>query len=311
MSSTPPAGPGLEVPQELEQPRPPGGENFSDAITYSFADADAEVYGIARLGLTGSHPPRASGLALLLCDGGPAAARAASDVQFDGSGWEALSVAGLGTEICEPHRRWMLTLAAQADEEPPSELALEFQALGTPAVLDPDGPVGRAGGMQGYEALCRVSGTATVGGRRRSIDCLGQRGHSWGAPDWERIGLARTLAVWLEEDRGVTLTAIRPAGVEAHEGELVAAALWAGDGRSPLPVHDARLSTAYDADGHHRRAGLELWVGEQDGFALRAAGEVHCGSSLDLGRLRLDSAFYRWQMEGRTGVGRYDILRRA
>ena len=42
-----------------------------------------------------------------------------------------------------------------------------------------------------------------------------------------------------------------------------------------------------------------------------AAGEVVCGTSLDLGRLRLDCAFLRWRMEGREGVGRYDILRRV
>ena len=32
---------------------------------------------------------------------------------------------------------------------------------------------------------------------------------------------------------------------------------------------------------------------------------------MDLGALRLDSAFLRWRMEGREGVGRYDVLRRA
>ncbi len=43
----------------------------------------------------------------------------------------------------------------------------------------------------------------------------------------------------------------------------------------------------------------------------RAAGEVVCGTTLDLGRLRLDCAFFMWRMEGRSGVGRYDVLRRA
>ena len=60
-----------------------------------------------------------------------------------------------------------------------------------------------------------------------------------------------------------------------------------------------------------RRAGLELWPADEESWARRAAGEVLCGSSLDLGALRLDCAFFRWHLEGRTGVGRYDILRRA
>ena len=71
-----------------------------------------------------------------------------------------------------------------------------------------------------------------------------------------------------------------------------------------------RLSTTYDGDGRQRRAGLELWV-DEDGCPRRAAGEVVCGTSLDLGRLRLDCAFFRWRMEGREGVGRYDVLRRT
>jgi hypothetical protein len=36
-----------------------------------------------------------------------------------------------------------------------------------------------------------------------------------------------------------------------------------------------------------------------------------CGTSLELGRLRLDAAFFRWRMGGREGIGRYDVLRRA
>ena len=77
-----------------------------------------------------------------------------------------------------------------------------------------------------------------------------------------------------------------------------------------MPVLDPRLSTTYDAGGRQRHAGLELWV-DEDGFPRRAAGEVVCGTTLDLGRLRLDCAFFRWRMDGREGVGRYDVLRRT
>jgi hypothetical protein len=41
------------------------------------------------------------------------------------------------------------------------------------------------------------------------------------------------------------------------------------------------------------------------------AGEVACGTSLELGRLHLDCAFFHWRTDGRAGVGRYDVLRRA
>ena len=169
--------------------------------------------------------------------------------------------------------------------------------------------------MHGYEQLCRVSGTVRTPAGEHRVDCLGQRGHSWGAPDWDRIELARTVGLWIDEDLGVSMTTIRPAGEDDHAAEAIAAFLMrAGDGDDcayVLPVADPRLSTAYDADDRQRRAGLELYIGEDDPHPLRAAGEVVCGTTLDLGRLRLDAAFFAWRMEGRTGVGRYDVLRRA
>jgi len=71
---------------------------------------------------------------------------------------------------------------------------------------------------------------------------------------------------------------------------------------------DARLSTTYDAQGRHRRAGLELYE-DADGYPRRGAGDVVCATSLDLGRQRLDCSFFRWRLDGRDGLGRYDVLR--
>ena len=187
--------------------------------------------------------------------------------------------------------------------------ALRFEAISAPAVLEPDAPAARAGGMEGYEQLCAVTGTARIGGREVRIDCLGQRGHSWGTPDWERIELARTLCAWMGEDSAVALTAVRPRKAANHAEEEVAA--WMLERGEPVPVAEPRLSTTYDARLRQRRAGLELWMNDEGGFARRAAGEVLCGTTLDLGRLRLDTAFFGWRMEGRTGVGRYDVLRRV
>jgi hypothetical protein len=52
-------------------------------------------------------------------------------------------------------------------------------------------------------------------------------------------------------------------------------------------------------------------VGPDDELPRRASGSAACGTTLELGRLRLDCAFFEWHMEGRAGMGRYDILRRA
>jgi hypothetical protein len=297
----------VTVGPEHDAPRPRTGEGFSDAVTVAFGDERADLYGIARLGLADNG---ASGLAILFHRGQPVVVRAEGGVEAGApASWDEVSAAGLDMEVVEPLRAWQLHFAA--DE---ASLNLDLRALGALAELDPEHPVARAGGMAGFEQACRVTGSATVGDARVEVDALGQRGNSWGTPDWGRIALARTVAAWLDDELAVSLTAIRPAGARQHEDERVAATVLDRDPESGAdrasPVLDARLSTTYDGDGRQRAAGLELYL-DEEGYPRRAAGEVVCGTTLDLGRLRLDCAFLRWRMEGRTGVGRYDVLRRA
>jgi len=108
----------------------------------------------------------------------------------------------------------------------------------------------------------------------------------------------------------VMIGAFRPAKAKDHGRDEVAAVVLEGLPPAPVAIADPLLSTAYDTDGHQRRAGWELWPEAEEAYARRGAGEVVCGTSLDLGRLRLDCAFFRFRMEGREGVGRYDVLRR-
>ena len=276
-------------------------------MTVAFGDERAELYGIARLGLAAGS---ASGLAILFHRGEPVAVKAQGGVATDAPrSWDDVSAAGLDTEVVEPLRAWRLSYAADD-----ATLDLELSAIGAIAELDPASPVAELGGMAGFEQALRVSGTATVRGQRIAVDALGQRGRAWGTPDWERMALARTVGAWLGDDLAVSLSAIRPAGARDHEHERVAATILDRDPESDAPrataVADPRLSTTYDAEGHQRAAGLELFV-DEDALPRRAAGEAVCGTTLDLGRLRLQCAFFRWRMEGRTGVGRYDVLARA
>ena len=293
----------MTVAPEHEAPRPPAGSGFSDSVTVAFADPQADLYGSARIGLADGT---ATGLALVFHRGVPAAVRAESGAAPAAPGSFAdLAVAGLRHEVLEPLRAWRLRFAS--DE---ARLDLELTALGAVAELDEGHPVARLGGLAGYEQACRVAGSAEVDGRRVAVDGLGQRGHAWGTPAREGIERARTVAAWLGDEVAVSLSAVRPARGRDHEAEEVAATILEHGPARALPVADPRLSTTYDAEGRQRTAGLELYVTD-DEIPRRAAGEVVCGTSLDLGDRRLDCAFLRWRMEGRTGFGRYDILRRA
>jgi hypothetical protein len=297
----------VTVRPEDDAPRPPAGDGFSDAVTVAFGDERADLFGVTRIGVTEAG---ASGLAIVFHRGEPVSVHAEAGVAVDApASWEDVSAAGIDTEVVEPLRAWRLQYAADD-----ASLDLDLTAVGAIAALDPEHPAARAGGMTGFEQAVRVTGTATVRGTRVNVDGLGQRGHSWGAPDWDRIALARTVGAWLGDDLAVSLTAIRPAGAKHHEDERVAATIIDHDPESDapraMPVVDPRLSTTYDADGRQLAAGLELFV-DEDAPPRRAAGEVACGTTLDLGRLTLHCAFFRWRMEGRTGIGRYDVLARS
>ena len=202
------------------------------------------------------------------------------------------------TTVVEPGRAWTVAF----DDGEGHGFALEVTAISPPADLG-DG----VGGMTGYDHLCRVEGDVRTGSGTVRVSCLGQRGRLWGSPDWTDLDLTRSVGVWLD-GAGIALHAARPAGAKGQDEEVCRATVF--DGERALPVDDPRVSTVSDVEGHQRRAGLELWVHDED-YPRRAAGELVGGTSLDLGRLRLDCAFLRWRMEGQEGAGRYDILRRV
>jgi hypothetical protein len=290
------------ITPEHETARPPTGPGFSDAVTFAWADGDAGHYGLARVGLAGGT---ASALAVLFSGREPVAATARGGIELPaGADHAELSVSGVTSTVRTPLREW--TVAFDGGD---AGFDLRFEALAPPAEVDPAEPVARAGGMVGYEQLCRVRGTVRGGGAERSVDCLGQRSHVWGEPDWERIEETRNVAAWMDDGTAVTLTSVRPRAAKGHDADAVWAVVL--DPAGSLHVDEPRLSTTFDADGRQRRAGLELWLGEEDRYPRRVAGEVLCGSTFDLGQLRLDCSFFTWHMEGRGGVGRYDLVRRA
>ncbi len=287
----------------------PGTAGFGDAVTFAFGDAASGLYGSARLGLVPGEPPLASGLGLLFSGGELVTVGATGGVELAASSWDAVEAGDVRATIVEPLRAW--DVAYDGDD---GGFELRFEALGAPAELG-GAVTASAAALHGYEQLCRVTGTVRCGEHRRRVDCLGQRGRQWGAPDWEQIALARTVSAWFAGGASVSLASVRPDGAAGHGAEAVSASLLEPDAGAVRAVAEPLLSTTLDGDGRQRRASLELWEAGEDHAerwrAHRAAGEAVCGTTLDLGRLRLDCAFFRWRMDGREGVGRYDVLRRA
>ena len=159
----------------------------------------------------------------------------------------------------EPLERWAV---AGSGELP---FSLTFEARTPPAEYG--GRIGlvKTGGMEGYEQLCRVRGT--VGSR--TVDGLGQRGHSWGNPDWDRIALTRSVSAWFDDGSGSVLSAVRPVKASSHADEAIWAAVF--DGSRALTVDEPRLSTTTDSAGRQIRAGLEFWLDKDDDYPTARA----------------------------------------
>ena len=284
----------------------PGVTGFGDAVTFAFGDPRQDLYGSARLGLVPGEPVQASALGLLFRAGELVAVGASGGVELTGEAdWSALEAGDVRATIERPLEAWQVVY--DGDD---GGFDLRFEAIGAPADLGGDARAAQAARLDGYEQLCRVSGTVRCGEERLRVECLGQRGHQWGAPNWERIALARTVSAWFDDGSGVALASVRPDDAVAHGHEAVSAFLLGAD--AVTPIGEPLLSTTLDGSGRQRRASLELWEDDEERpYPHRAAGEAVCGTTLELGRLQLDCAFFRWRMEGRQGVGRYDVLRRA
>jgi len=292
-----------------EGPHAPAQEGFADWLTFAFATPEGDTCGLAGLepGTGRGDEPRCAGHALLLRQGVVAAARAEGPVRVPSRDWAQARAAGVRIEVEEPLGSWSVGFEHSGG----AGFELRFTGLGEPAVLDPEGAFAHAARVQGHDRLCRVSGTVRSGGGQSTVECLGQRGHRWGARPAGRLALLRGVDLWLDERLAVVVAAARATRAKP-DAEVVAASVLEGDPPVAAGVEEARLSTTYDGHGQPVRASVELWPAPDADIPRRAAGEA-----IGSGTLRVDdghelvSTFFRWWMEGRAGVGHYALLRRT
>ena len=120
--------------------------------------------------------------------------------------------------------------------------------------------------------------------------------------------LRRSIGIVFSDGGLLALSAARPAGASEHGDEQVAAVLCGPDG-APIEVSETLLSTEYGPDGVQRRATLELWTDGEEGQPLRGAGTLISSARVERGGLDSQIAFFRWSVEGREGLGHYELTR--
>jgi hypothetical protein len=176
--------------------------------------------------------------------------------------------------------------------ELPDRLSLEFEPVSPPAEL---------GGVRAH--LTRVRGEASG----RAVDGLGTVSETEVPPQWEELDALRSVSALVDEQHALLALARRPRGAVGHGDEEVTARLVEDD--AVLEVETARISTVYDGGGRQRSAGLELWVPDED-YPRRGSGLVIAGSSLDMDGLQVHVAVFRWRLDGREGIGAYELMLR-
>jgi hypothetical protein len=117
----------------------------------------------------------------------------------------------------------------------------------------------------------------------------------------------RSIGIVFVDGGLLTLSAQRPASAEGHGEEEIAVVLCGPDG-APVEMSEALLSTEYGSDGVQQRATLELWP-NGDGQPLRGAGTLISAHAVQRPDLNSQIAFFRWSVEGREGLGHYEIVR--
>jgi hypothetical protein len=120
--------------------------------------------------------------------------------------------------------------------------------------------------------------------------------------------LRRSIGIVFSDGGLLALSAVRPAGADGHGDERVTAVLCGPDG-APVEVSETLLSTEYGPDGVQRRATLELWTDGEEGQPLRGAGTLISAAKVRQSGMDSDIAFFRWSVEGRDGLGHYEVVR--
>jgi hypothetical protein len=175
-------------------------------------------------------------------------------------------------------------------------LEVQIDSEGEPIIFD-----GELTGKR-EARLARMTGNLVNDGETLELDCSGVL-HSRGeasAPS----ALQRDLTIILADGGLICMAATAPAGTTRHSDEEAIAAISHPGGY--VEFEEVLLSTEYDGAGRQRRATLELWPASDEIAALHGAGSVVTGCTANVGGRQINTALFRWSLDGHLGLGRYE-----
>jgi len=189
----------------------------------------------------------------------------------------------------------------------PLELETERGSL-TVEVESQGEPIAINGSLTGSREarLTRIRGELVEGERTIELDCPGVlHARSDESSLQAAAGLSRELTIVLSDGGLICVATAREPGSERHSAEESVAAISHPGGY--IEFEQVLLSTEYDESGRQRRATLELWPESDEIAALHGAGTVISGCTAKVGGAQINTALFRWSLDGHTGLGRYEI----
>jgi hypothetical protein len=119
--------------------------------------------------------------------------------------------------------------------------------------------------------------------------------------------IRRSIGIVFADGGLLSLSGTAP--VQGGHGDEPLLAVLCDPDAAPVAFQEALLSTEYGDDGVQRRATLELWLDAEAGAPIRGGGTLISAVEAEVDGLQTRIAFFRWSIEGREGLGHYEIAR--
>jgi hypothetical protein len=124
--------------------------------------------------------------------------------------------------------------------------------------------------------------------------------------DSDRV-IRRSIGIVFTDGGLLSLSGTAP--TQGGHGDEPLLAVLCDPDAAPIAFEEALLSTEYDEAGVQRRATLELWLDPEEGRPIRGGGTLISAVEVEMDGLHTRIAFFRWSIEGREGLGHYEIAR--
>ncbi|MFP4477504.1 MAG: hypothetical protein ACLFOY_18215 [Desulfatibacillaceae bacterium] len=276
---------------------------WQESWYFNFSDADAGVYGLARIAVRPAKN-RADGLFLASVGGRRAVLYPFLGVPVKAPfvevrAPEIIRVGGLRLSCENTMRTWrtrLETRGVRAD--------LVHEAF-TPMYMfpEPSAGDGASAAANHYEQACRVTGVLSLRGREVAVNGLGQRDHSWGPRNWAGVGEWRWISAQFPSGWAFNLWSVG-AGPETRLLGFV------GDRDGVWPLEGGRVRWLGDPSGRSPEgAEMELLAGERGTRMVSMS--VDSGWPLYKEGAAIFEGFGPFTCEGETGSGVVEHLWRT